>query len=187
MTASDDVQIVINRPPTNDTGGGTTTEGQPLRVEIIANPTQAFAPASINFDFTVTGGTPPYNFVLFQPGVGEVASGVGVGISTVNGDINLPFSEDQIGTHTFSYYVTDSKGTEASDSIQITIEERPGALLPGIAPGEEQQQEQPQAPPTTEEEPSPTTEEEPSPTTEEEPSPTTEEEPPPDDDTGGEG
>jgi hypothetical protein len=149
QTASDSVQITVEESPANDTEP--TTEEQPLTVEIIANPTQAFAPASINFDFKVTGGTPPYNFVLFQPGVGEVAHGVGVGIGTVNGFINLPFSEDQIGTHTFSYYVTDSKGAEASDSIQITVEERPGGgLLPGIAPGEE---EQPQAPPTIEEPP----------------------------------
>jgi hypothetical protein len=167
QTASDSVQITVEESPANDTEP--TTEEQPLTVEIIANPTQAFAPASINFDFKVTGGTPPYNFVLFQPGVGEVAHGVGVGIGTVNGFINLPFSEDQIGTHTFSYFVTDSKGTEASDSVQITIEERPGevlpppetgqeggqqlpggALLPGIAPGEEEGEGQPGP---TEEEP----------------------------------
>src|SRR5215212_7248901 len=107
--ASDTVQITVREgAPTNDTG--TTTE-QPLRAEINANATVGFAPATIEFDSSVTGGTPPYIYNLTQVGSGR-----------------LNFYENFItqlgpGTHTFILDVTDSKAQIASDTVQITVRE----------------------------------------------------------------
>jgi hypothetical protein len=107
--ASDTVQITLEElAPTNDTG--TTTE-QPLRAEINANATVGFAPATIEFDSSVTGGTPPYIYNLTQVGSGR-----------------LNFYENFItqlgpGTHTFILDVTDSNGQTASDTVQITVRE----------------------------------------------------------------
>src|SRR5215210_1148713 len=63
VTNIDQVVNIINNvttPTQNETGG--TTE-QLLRVEAIANVTEAYAPATIMFDAKVTGGTPPYKYL----------------------------------------------------------------------------------------------------------------------------
>jgi hypothetical protein len=159
QTASDSVQVVINRPPTNDTG--TTEEGVPLTVEILTNATQAVAPASIRFDAHIFGGAPPYSYSWSVPDFGVIDQDRG---------ITQMFFDP--GTFTYILTARDSDGQTVSDSVQIVIRERlgggvlpppetgeegqpPGGLLPGIAPGEEEQQ--PQAPPTVPEEGEPTT------------------------------
>jgi hypothetical protein len=117
QTASDSIQITVGRTPTNDTGG-TTTEGQPLTVEIIPNATEGIAPATIKFDSKVTGGTAPYTYewntaggsVLLDP---EYRTAAGF-------EQRLPSPN----TFYFILNVTDSKNQIASDSVQIVIRER---------------------------------------------------------------
>jgi hypothetical protein len=127
QTASDTVQITVReRPPTNDTGG--TTTGQPLTAQIIPNATQGVAPLTIQLDAKTTGGTPPYNFTLSEIGRGPMLTGGGEEESL--GSLISLFSEERIGTHSFILTVTDSKGQTASDTVQITVREGGGVLLP---------------------------------------------------------
>jgi hypothetical protein len=203
QAAVDTIQIVINRPPTNGTEPPTTEE-QPLRAEIIANATEihrengllqvrAYTGTTIKFDASITGGTPPYGYYWMTQPDQEMID--------IDKSITLGFFEP--GTFTYLLGASDSSGNTQSDRVQITIQERPGVLLPpetgqegqppggggllpGIAPGEQEQQ--PQAPPTVPEEREPTTggEEDTGvtpPETGEEPSPPS----PPPDDTGEEG
>src|SRR5215216_1900024 len=111
VTNIDQVVNIINNvttPTQNETGG--TTE-QLLRVEAIANVTEAYAPATIMFDAKVTGGTPPYKY-LWQ------------GAETI---ISKSFTQlvDQPTGLTMLVTVIDSKGQAAADTIQITVRERP--------------------------------------------------------------
>src|SRR5215216_3025925 len=111
VTNIDQVVNIINNvttPTQNETGG--TTE-QLLRVEAIANVTEAYAPATIMFDAKVTGGTPPYKY-LWQ------------GVETI---IMKSFTQlvDQPTGLTMLVTVIDSKGQAAADTIQITVRERP--------------------------------------------------------------
>jgi hypothetical protein len=205
QTASDTVPISIKqRPPTNDTG---TPPGQPFRVKIIASATQAYAPAHIEFEANVTGGTPPYSYDWDLFGVAENYNRMF--IVGLNG----------AGTYTFNLQATDSEGRAASDSVLITVEEPPppgeggvllppetgqegqplgGGLLPNTPPPPDDNGEVVSPPEVGESPPSSTTEEEepsqppPPDDTEEEgegtpPSTTTEEQEPPSsgDDTGG--
>src|SRR5215211_7624838 len=193
QTASDTLQITVGRTPTNDTGG--TTTGQPLTVEIIPNATSGFVQDRFELKTSVTGGIPPY-FYDWDFDSTDLTSFACSYDAFVEGDNSclMIFTNAQPLTHEVAVTVRDSVGKTASDSIQITVEERPGGvllppetggegqppgggLLPGIAPGEE---EQAQAPPTVPEEGEPTTGEGTPPETGEEPSP-------PGDDTGGEG
>src|SRR5215211_696221 len=193
QTAYDTLQITVGGPPTNDTGG-TTTEGQPLTVEIIPNATSGFVQDRFELKTNVTGGIPPY-FYDWDFDSTDLTSFACSYDAFVEGDNSclMIFTNAQPLTHEVAVTVRDSVGKTASDTIQITVEERPGGvllppetggegqppgggLLPGIAPGEE---EQAQAPPTVPEEGEPTTGEGTPPETGEEPSP-------PGDDTGGE-
>jgi hypothetical protein len=149
QTASDSVEVTIKeRTPTNDTG---TSTGEPLRVEAIANPTQAFVrhegvinleTATIRFDSNVTGGTPPYDIewqasvVLDNP---IFLEGVEAGDElNLGGWGNQPsFIVNTLshpGKYTFIATVTDSRGQTSTDNVQITLIERPpeggGVLLP---------------------------------------------------------
>jgi hypothetical protein len=169
-TASDTIQITVRERPQ---GGGllgegvldnATVQGEGFRAEIIANATQVYTGATIKFDASIRGGAPPYSYSWSSD----------LGLIDQDRSITLNFFEP--GTFTYILTATDSNGQTASDSIQITVEERPGGvllppetgqegqppggggLLPGIAPGEEEEEEQqPQAPPTVPEEGEPTT------------------------------
>jgi hypothetical protein len=129
-------------PATNDTEGGVTeltssaTE-PPLRVEAIANATQAVAPATIRLDANITGGAPPYSYSWSDPNLGLI---------DLDRSITLNFFEP--GTFTYTLTVTDSRGKTVTDNVQIVISERippgggrgvtvapePGGVAP---PGEE--------------------------------------------------
>jgi hypothetical protein len=169
-------------PPTNDTGAASATE-PPLRVEAIANATQAVAPATIRFDANITGGAPPYSYSWSVPDLGVIDQ---------DRSITQMFFEP--GTFTYGLTVTDSRGKVVTDNVQIVISERglptegivapePGGIAPpplegGVSPGvpEGGEGEEPEggvSPPSTTEEQGGGGEE---------PSP-----PPPPDDTGEEG
>jgi hypothetical protein len=122
-------------PPTNDTGGATETSATepPLRVEAIANATQAAAPATIRLDANITGGAPPYSYSWSVPDVGVIDQ---------DRSITQMFFEP--GTFTYGLTVTDSRGKVVTDNVQIVIRERlptEGIVAPepgGIAPPQEE-------------------------------------------------
>src|SRR5215216_357107 len=193
QAAADTIQITVReRPPTPPGGGGgllgegvldnATVAGEGFRAGIIANATQVYTGSTIKFDASIRGGAPPYSYSWSSD----------LGLIDQDRSITLNFFES--GTFTYILTATDSNGQTASDSIQITVEERPGGVL---LPPETGQEGQPLGggllprtppPPNDNEVISPPEgggEEPPRTTTEEggeEPSP-----PPPSDDTGGEG
>jgi hypothetical protein len=129
-------------PATNDTEGGAVTEltssatEPPLRVEAIANATQAFVPATIRLDANITGGAPPYSYTWSDPNLGLIDQ---------DRSITLNFFEP--GTFTYTLTVVDSRGKTVTDNVQIVISERVppggrgGIVAPepgGVAPLEEE-------------------------------------------------
>jgi hypothetical protein len=169
---------------TNVTGTASASATEPpLRVEAIANATQAVAPATIRLDAHIFGGAPPYSYSWSVPDFGVIDQDRG---------ITQMFFEP--GTFTYGLTVTDSRGKVVTDNVQIVISERglptegivapePGGIAPpplegGVSPGvpEGGEGEEPEggvSPPSTTEEQGGGGEE---------PSP-----PPPPDDTGEEG
>jgi hypothetical protein len=140
QTASDTLQITVGGPPTNDTGG-TTTEGQPLTVEIIPNATSGFTLDRFELKTNVTGGIPPY-FYDWDFDSMDLTSFACSYDAFFEGDNSclMIFTNAQPLTHEVAVTVRDSVGKTASDTIQITVEERPegGVLLPpetGQSPG----------------------------------------------------
>jgi hypothetical protein len=140
QTASDTLQITVGGPPTNDTGG-TTTEGQPLTVEIIPNATSGFTLDRFELKTNVTGGIPPY-FYDWDFDSTDLTSFACSYDAFFEGDNSclMIFTNAQPLTHEVAVTVRDSVGKTASDTIQITVEERPegGVLLPpetGQSPG----------------------------------------------------
>jgi hypothetical protein len=129
QTASDTLQITVGRSPANGTG----TTGQPLTIEIIPNATSGYTLDRFELKTNVRNGAEPYiyswNFVGdFQNFA--VACNVLADPTAVPDNSCMVFSTDQAGTHEVIAYVTDSMGKTASDSIQITVRERPqGGLL----------------------------------------------------------
>src|SRR5829696_7403194 len=127
-------------PPTNDTGAASASATEsPLRVEAIANATQAVAPATIRFDANITGGAPPYSYSWSDPSLGLI---------DLDRSITLNFFEP--GKFTYILTVTDSRGKVVTDNVQIVISERvptegivapePGGIAPpplegGVSPG----------------------------------------------------
>jgi hypothetical protein len=159
---------------TNVTGTASASATEPpLRVEAIANATQAVAPATIRFDAN-SWSVPDFGVIDQDRGITQM------------------FFEP--GTFTYGLTVTDSRGKVVTDNVQIVISERglptegivapePGGIAPpplegGVSPGvpEGGEGEEPEggvSPPSTTEEQGGG----------EEPSPP----PPPSDDTGEEG
>jgi hypothetical protein len=131
QTAYDTLQITVGRTPTNDTGG-TTTEGQPLTVEIIPNATSGFVQDRFELKTNLTGGTPPY-FYDWDFDSTDLTSFACSYDAFVEGDNSclMIFTNAQPLTHEVAVTVRDSVGKTASDTIQITVRERPqgGGLL----------------------------------------------------------
>jgi hypothetical protein len=151
-TASDTIQITVRERPQ---GGGllgegvldnATVAGEGFRAEIIANATQVYTGSTIKFDASIRGGAPPYSYSWSSD------------LRLIDQDRSITLNFFEPGTFTYILTATDSNGQTASDSIQITVEERPGGvllppetgqegqplgggLLPGIAPGEEEEEE----------------------------------------------
>jgi hypothetical protein len=94
-----------------------TTEGQPLRAEIIiANTTRAINNATnYKFDADVTGGTPPYNYHWRWIGPFGPIEGLPESNRSFSAFLQL------VGTHTIILNVTDSKNQTAYDTLQITV------------------------------------------------------------------
>jgi hypothetical protein len=187
-TGSDSILISVRRLPL---GGGVldnaTVAGEGFRAEIITNATQVYTGSTIKFDASIRGGAPPYSYSWSSD----------LGLIDQDRSITLNFFEP--GTFTYILTATDSNGQTTSDSIQITVEERPGGVLLPPETGQEGQPlgggllprtpPPPPPPPNDNEVISP-----PEGGGEEEPPTTTEEEggeepsaPPPPDDTGEEG
>ena len=185
-------------PPANDTGGGGVTEPptteEPLRVEIIPSPAaEGVVPIDIEFNAKITGGTEPYTYSWDFVGPEAPCPEGDCDYLVTQPSFTLGIGEAR--TFNVILTVTDSEGQTASDSVQITVNERPpppGGVVgeipenPIVAPeallAEEEEEEQPPAPPVEEEQPPPTDEGAAPPITEEEEAATT---PPPVDDTGG--
>jgi hypothetical protein len=122
-TASDTIQITVRERPQ---GGGllgegvldnATVQGEGFRAGIIANATQVYTGSTIKFDASIRGGAPPYSYSWSSD----------LGLIDQDRSITLNFFEP--GTFTYILTATDSNGQTASDSIQITVEERPGGVL----------------------------------------------------------
>jgi hypothetical protein len=128
-TGSDSILISVRRLPLGGEGllDNATVAGEGFRAEIIANATQAYTGATIKFDASITGGAPPYSYSWSSD----------LGLIDQDRSITLNFFEP--GTFTYILTATDSNGQTTSDSIQITVEERPGGVLPPPETGEEGQ------------------------------------------------
>jgi hypothetical protein len=139
QTAYDTLQITVGGPPTNDTGG-TTTEGQPLTVEIIPNATSGFVQDRFELKTNVTGGIPPY-FYDWDFDSTDLTSFACSYDAFVEGDNSclMIFTNAQPLTHEVAVTVRDSVGKTASDTIQITVKERPGGVLLPPETGQEGQ------------------------------------------------
>src|SRR5215208_6615999 len=127
-TGSDSILISVRRLPL---GGGVldnaTVAGEGFRAEIITNATQVYTGSTIKFDASIRGGAPPYSYSWSSD----------LGLIDQDRSITLNFFEP--GTFTYILTATDSNGQTASDSIQITVEERPGGVLPPPETGQEGQ------------------------------------------------
>jgi PKD repeat protein len=122
-------------PATNDTGTGGVTEltssssEPPLIAEIIANATEAYAPATIKLDANITGGASPYSYSWSVPDFGVIDQ---------DRSITQMFFEPGIFGYTLT--VTDSRGKTVTDNAQIIIYEPGDVVAPepgGVAPLEE--------------------------------------------------
>jgi PKD repeat protein len=102
-TASDSILVTVEPPP-------------PLTaVEIIASGTEGIAPATFDFESNVTGGTAPYTY-SWDFGDGSVE---------VDDDESVSHTFDIGGTYNVDLTVIDSIGRTASDSMLVTVVERP--------------------------------------------------------------
>jgi hypothetical protein len=139
-----DTGTTTTTPGTNDTGGAVTeltpsssSTEPPLRVEAIANATEAYTGVTIRFDASITGGAPPYSYSWSVPYLGVV----------IDQDRSITQMFFEPGTFGYTLTVTDSRGKTVTDGIQIVIFELPspggeGGGLPiapepgGVAPPE---------------------------------------------------
>src|SRR5215203_3323777 len=113
QTASDTIQIDVRE--------------QPLTVKIIPNATSGFTLDRFELKTNVTGGAEPY--IYSWNFLGDFQD-FAVACNVLDDPTALPdyscivFDTDQAGTHEVIGYVTDSKAQIASDTVQITVEER---------------------------------------------------------------
>src|SRR5829696_3572789 len=112
----------------------TAVPTEPLTVDITSSDTEGgeIAPATIEFEADVAGGTEPYTYSWDFDGEG----------SSDDDDV-IDHTFDEAGSYDVGLTVTDSIGQSASDSMEITVEE---------APADEEDEEQPPAAEEVEEE-----------------------------------
>jgi PKD repeat protein len=107
-SAPDFVVIRVLSPPTQP-----ITIEQPLTVDITSSGTRGEAPATFRFEADVVGGTGSYS----------IRWTFGDGGSSDEQSVTHTF--ERAGTYNVRLTVTDSGGQSASDSVQITVQERP--------------------------------------------------------------
>ncbi|MDQ3835840.1 MAG: PKD domain-containing protein [Thermoproteota archaeon] len=99
----------------SDSSSAAVADGEPrdlMTVQIISNGTEAVAPATFRFDTQTICGAGPYG-VTWDFGNG----------SDTSDEQNVLHTFEDAGTYNVAVNVTDSDGNEASDSIEITVEE----------------------------------------------------------------
>src|SRR5215216_3369726 len=94
----------------------TAVPTEPLTVDITSSDTEGgeIAPATIEFEADVAGGTEPYTYSWDFDGEG----------SSDDDDV-IDHTFDEAGSYDVGLTVTDSIGQSASDSMEITVEEAP--------------------------------------------------------------
>src|ERR671922_30828 len=85
-----------------------------LTAEIISNATEGVAPATFEFQANITGGAPPYSYT-WDFGDGSEGSD----------EQTVEHTFEEAGTYDVSLVVTDADNEEASNSIEISVEEPP--------------------------------------------------------------
>jgi PKD repeat protein len=102
---------------------------QPLTVEISSNDTEAIAPATFEFEADVGGGTEPYTYSWdFDDESSEESD-----------EQTVSHTFEEAGSYDVSLTVTDSGSQNASDSVEITVEEEEEVEEP---PAEEEVEEE---------------------------------------------
>jgi PKD repeat protein len=110
QTASDSIEINVEEPPPP------TTITEPLTAEIISNGTQDVAPATFEFEANTTGGTEPYTISWdFDDDDSEEESD--------DDEQTVVHTFEEAGTYNVTLTATDSEDQNASDSIEINVEE----------------------------------------------------------------
>src|SRR5918998_4326492 len=89
-----------------------------LTVGIISNSTEGVAPATFEFQANLTGGTEPYTY-LWDFGDGSEESDEQTVLHTF----------EEAGTYEVTLTATDTDDQEASDSIEISVEEAPAEVV----------------------------------------------------------
>jgi PKD repeat protein len=111
--ASDNLEITVNEPPPPP-----TTITEPLTVGIISNSTEGLAPATFEFQANLTGGIQPY-VINWDFGDGSEESDEQTVLHTF----------EEAGTYEVTLTATDTDDQEASDSIEISVEEAPAEVV----------------------------------------------------------
>src|SRR5918998_2469081 len=109
--ASDNLGITVNEPPP-------TTITEPLTVGIISNSTEGVAPATFEFQANLTGGTQPY---VINWDFGDS--------SEESDEQTVLHTFEEAGTYEVTLTATDTDDQEASDSIEISVEEAPAEVV----------------------------------------------------------
>jgi PKD repeat protein len=108
QNAFDSIEITVNEPPPP------TTITEPLTVGIISNGTESVVPATFEFQANLTGGTGPYT-ISWDFGDGSEESDEQTVLHTF----------EEAGTYNVVVTGTDENGQEASDNLEITVNEPP--------------------------------------------------------------
>jgi hypothetical protein len=98
---------------------------EPLDANIVSPNDDAIfdANATITFTGSVQGGTPPYTYQWSSDVDGLLSTSIGFATSSLTTRRLTDTDSDEIIPHTIAFAVTDSKGFESKEFIQVTIKE----------------------------------------------------------------